>query len=127
MVEILSLRSILDICARQNGKTTTIVEDCTEHLLVGNGVLVVVTFNSISVKNLTREICNNLTYRNLDIILRHSQVGHIISEYGSRVKLLEFNNLFNTSTLCGMTVNDIIFDCPELLFDTRILELSHRL
>lgn len=127
MTEILSLRGILDICARQNGKSISIIEECVDHLLIGNGNLVVVTHDTSNVKLLTQEIVNNIRYRKLDHILYNFNIGRIQNQFTAHVKIIEMSRLISGDCLCGMEINDILFDCPEKLFDSRLLGLAYRL
>ena len=123
MAEILTLCGILDICARNNGKSTTIIEDCKDHILIGHGLLFVVTYPK-NVKRLTDEIFSHINQCGFYAYVKHCSIGYIDGTNGSAIRIIDANQLLSESAFRGVSISDILFDCPDIIFDNKILELS---
>jgi hypothetical protein len=120
MFELLNFRNILKLLERGNGKTSYIKQQAVEHLMIGNAVLFIVVRNSAYIGTLKHEIYSVLPEAYKGILV--SIQGHEIKTDYSTVRFITYNSLLSDSQLCGLRCNDILFDCPELLFDIKLFE-----
>lgn len=116
---LLSLTDLKEYCQRRSGRTTELINVVCDHLLAGNGLLLIVANNRMLGEHIYRGIISESG------LIQDYNVGlHNLSIYGKKgaIQIITPDRLIDIFN--GSHIKDVLFDTPEIdLFHPDVQKL----